>query len=121
MKRRPFARDVEAEFEADLSFHWEELEDALVARGMDRAHAREEVLRRKGNAETLERKLAAMGERSERRADRREWLGTVWQDLRFGLRTLRRSANQWSRRVVGVIHRTRITAKDCRTAKGRGI
>lgn len=91
MKRRPFARDVEAEVEAELSFHWEELEDALVARGMDRAHAREEVLRRKGNTETLERKLAAMGERSERRADRREWLGTVWQDLRFGLRTLRRS------------------------------
>ncbi|HLK18104.1 MAG TPA: permease prefix domain 1-containing protein, partial [Bryobacteraceae bacterium] len=75
---------LDRELDAELQFHIEARTDELVAQGISRKDAEQEVRRRFGNQLVLR----------ESSHDVRlfAWLESVLQDARFGLRMLRKSA-----------------------------
>src|SRR5690349_16748818 len=74
---------LDHEIEAELRSHIEMRTADNIAAGMSPPQARRDALLRFGNP-------AAMKE-SVRAADAHMFLHSVWQDLRYGLRTLRKS------------------------------
>jgi predicted permease len=65
--------------------------DALVARGMSAADARHEALRRLGGSlDEARRQLHSSAEQRERRMEFREYLESLWQDVRYAARGLAR-------------------------------
>jgi hypothetical protein len=76
-------RDVDRELDEELEYHVQEEADALVARGIDRAQARQMVLRRFGSLERAREYC--------RDARGTQVLDALAQDLRFGARMLRRT------------------------------
>ena len=85
--RRQPARDVGDE----LQFHIDSAVADAVAHGADPDEARAEALRRFGDLATISQTLRGLSVEGERRMRRREWLAGAAQDLRFGLRQLRRN------------------------------
>ncbi|MGD8320569.1 MAG: ABC transporter permease, partial [Gemmatimonadota bacterium] len=83
--------DARASVEEELTFHLEEAQEELVEAGWIPEDARLEVLRRFGDLEesraVMERIQTKRG-REERRAMS---LDDLWQDVRYAVRTLRRS------------------------------
>ncbi|HEY4307381.1 MAG TPA: ABC transporter permease [Gemmatimonadaceae bacterium] len=81
------ARDVDDE----LSFHLQSTIDELVAAGMTRDAAFTAARQKFGDVDGISRTLYNLSEQRERTMDRSEWWASVWQDVAFGLRQLRKS------------------------------
>ena len=79
-------REVDAEIEAHLELRVRQLTKA----GMDEGAARREALLRFGNLDTARQRLYASAKRRDQRLRRASRLEAVGNDLRSGLRRLRR-------------------------------
>lgn len=75
-------RDVDREVDAELAFHVEMQTEANRARGMNLDDARRAALHSLGGADQVKEAV---------RDSRGMWLDSVWQDVRYGVRVLRRS------------------------------
>ena len=75
-------RDVDREVDTELAFHLEMQTEANLARGMRPDDARRAALQSLGGADQIKEAV---------RDSRGMWLDSVWQDVRFGVRILRRS------------------------------
>ena len=83
--------EVRRRVDDEIAFHFAMCVDELVARGMSRDDATTEATRRFGDVATIRDRLARIGHERlnvERRAD---WVGAVWQDVRYALRGLKRT------------------------------
>ncbi len=78
------AEDVEREIQAHLALRTEE----LVERGWDPGEARAEALRLFGDREAVARAATQEARRHERARRRSKMMETVWQDIRYGIRSL---------------------------------
>ena len=76
-------KQFDREFDAELQFHVEQQTETNIRAGMGPAEARRAALREFGGVELA--KEECRDERGTR------WLEDVWQDVRFGLRMLRKS------------------------------
>src|SRR6266436_5239376 len=75
--------DRSAQLAHEIEFHLEaEIEDNM-ARGMSADAARLAALRKLGNPTSIQEEIYYM--------DRAPWIETIWQDIRYSLRTLRRN------------------------------
>ena len=83
--------DVDADVEEELRFHVEERTRRLIAAGMSPAEAERAALERFGDIDQIGDELRAHDRRRERGRQRREYMGDLLQDLRYGLRSLRRT------------------------------
>src|SRR6202163_2999055 len=82
---------VEQDVNDELAFHLEQAARELMADGHEPQAARDEALRRFGEVEKIRRTYREIGRRRERGRLWAEGLGAFAQDLRFSLRTLRKS------------------------------
>ncbi len=87
----PFRKPPQAEVDDELAFHLEQRVRDYVARGMDPAAARAKALERFGDVGTVRTECTQLLAADRRAADRRDWLDDLRQDLRYGLRSLRRA------------------------------
>ncbi|HET7552132.1 MAG TPA: ABC transporter permease [Gemmatimonadaceae bacterium] len=83
--------DIRGDVRAELSFHLEMRTADLVASGLSRDEARAEAERQFGDMLLIRDECITIDERRERRVHRTEMIGDMWNDLRFALRTFRRS------------------------------
>jgi putative ABC transport system permease protein len=83
--------DIREDVEAELRFHLEMHERDLLAAGKPPGSAREEAERRFGELQRVREACIAIDTRRRERVRRREVTKDMWQDLRFALRTLRKS------------------------------
>jgi predicted permease len=81
------ARDMEEEFRAHLEMTVEE----LVARGLSREAAEAEARRRFGDLRTIRKEATGPAEARVRREKAVAWIGSVLEDLRYGLRGYRKA------------------------------
>ena len=89
--RRLFGPEPARDVEAELGFHLEMRIRELVERGETPERARELTLRRFGDYESSRRACVEIDERRGRTMARSEYLKELWQDVGYGLRTLRRA------------------------------
>lgn len=85
-------RRVQQEADDEIALHLQLRTAQLIAEGMSPEHARAEAERRFGSIEEERGRFRHVARRRESRARTREWLDSVVQDVRYGLRTLRRDA-----------------------------
>ncbi len=83
--------NIRDDVDAELRFHLEMHERDLRAAGRSSGAAREEAERRFGELVRVREACIAIDTRRRERVRQREVLGDMWQDLRFALRTLRKS------------------------------
>jgi predicted permease len=83
--------DIREDVEAELRFHLEMHERDLLAAGKPPGLAREEAERRFGELQRVREACIAIDTRRRERDRRREVTKDMWHDLRFALRTLRKS------------------------------
>ncbi|HEX9945631.1 MAG TPA: ABC transporter permease [Thermoanaerobaculia bacterium] len=81
-------KSVEDEVADELDFHLEMRTREHMARGLDRATARDAALRRFGDFERVARTCRDIGRRRDSEMRRRETLGELRQDVTFALRQL---------------------------------
>ncbi|HKG93376.1 MAG TPA: ABC transporter permease [Gemmatimonadaceae bacterium] len=81
----------QAEVDDELAFHIEQRVRDYVARGMDPEAARAAALERLGDLRGVRRECAQLLAEDRRAAGRRDWLGDLRQDLRFGVRSALRA------------------------------
>ncbi|HEV2129998.1 MAG TPA: ADOP family duplicated permease, partial [Longimicrobiaceae bacterium] len=89
--RRIVGVDVDEEVESELRFHLLMRIRDMEAAGMSPTAAREKAERDFGDYEAIERECRTIAKRRNRTMRRREWLGELRQDVRFGLRQLLRN------------------------------
>src|SRR5689334_2733262 len=75
-------RTIEAEVDDELRFHLEQEINLHVARGLSTAEARRVALRDLGGLTQTREAVTAV---------RMTWVDNVWQDVKYGLRVLRRA------------------------------
>lgn len=83
--------EIESEIEEEIAFHLDMRTDDLVRSGVPEAEARERALSEFGDVDGLRRSLRRMDESVERRRRWWAWLSDLRQDLKFAVRSLRRS------------------------------
>src|SRR5437870_2676336 len=83
--------DPKRDVDEELHFHLESLVEELVASGVPRDEARERAMRRFGDVDTITHTLYDLSLHRERTMQRLERLDTLRQDVRFGLRQLRKN------------------------------
>ena len=83
--------DIRGDVSDELSFHLEMRTADLVASGLPNEVARAEAERQFGDMHRISSECIHIDERRERHAHRTEVIGDMWNDLRFALRTFRRS------------------------------
>ena len=88
---RLYGPDPRADIRDEFAFHLEERIEALMAKGMTEAGAREEALRRFGNLSRAESTCYQIGARRVRRVRWRERLESVGQDFGYAIRAMRRA------------------------------
>ncbi|HEU4631225.1 MAG TPA: ABC transporter permease [Gemmatimonadaceae bacterium] len=81
----------EAEVDDELAFHLEQRVRDYVARGMDPDTARRAAEARFGDVGGVRRECAELLGEDRRATSRRDWLGDLRQDVRFGVRSALRS------------------------------
>ncbi|MDF1505968.1 ABC transporter permease, partial [Roseisolibacter sp. H3M3-2] len=91
MTMRPFRRPPQQEVDAELAFHLEERVREYEARGMAPAEARARALARFGDVGTVRSECAELLAEDRRAEHRRGWREDLGQDLRYGVRALRRA------------------------------
>ena len=89
--RTVFRASPREEADAEIAFHIEERTRELVAQGMDPASARRLAEERFGPVAPVERALEESTRRRRRREERFEVAHSLVQDLRYGVRVLRRN------------------------------
>jgi putative ABC transport system permease protein len=85
------ARDPLEEGNEELRFHMEMRTRDYMERGMSEDDARRAARERLGDVDEVRRELGRIGRAEVRAERRREWLGDLRQDLRYGVRTLLRA------------------------------
>ena len=88
---RLYGPDPRADIRDEFAFHLEQRIEALMAKGMTEANAREEALRRFGNLSRAESTCYHIGARRVRRVRWRERLESVGQDLVYALKSMGRA------------------------------
>src|SRR5688572_5561041 len=83
--------DLHADVDDELSFHVRMLEEEYRSVGLSDEEARRAAERRFGEFNAVERECLHIGEESEQMVRRKEVWSSLLQDLRFGLRQLRRN------------------------------
>lgn len=83
--------NVAADVDEELAFHVSMRIERNLALGMSADDARREALRRFGDLTLVRHELVSHDERRQQSEGRREYLMDFVQDLRFGLRSLRRA------------------------------
>src|SRR4051794_1267794 len=89
--RRVFPSHLDAGVDDELRFHLSERVEALMAEGLSEAAARAQALAEFGDVHDVRRTLAVVDAGIERRRRRTEWIVSVWSDVRYAARTLRRA------------------------------
>jgi predicted permease len=90
--RLSLGRDrVDAEMDEEVAFHLEARVEQLVRLGYDPAAARAEALTRFGPIEQATERLRASAAQRERRRENRERVNALGRELRYSIRSLRRS------------------------------
>ena len=87
---RMFGPDPSADVKDELQFHFEAKVDDLVERGWSRDAAQREAERQFGDFKPVRETGERLGKERERNIQRRDYWGSCAQDLRYGLRTLRK-------------------------------
>jgi predicted permease len=82
-------RSVQSEIDDEMRFHLQSRVDALMLDGSSREDAESTALREFGDLTAARRQLASIDRRRARRGAWREWIASLAQDTRFGLRALR--------------------------------
>ena len=90
-KARPFQPAPESEVDDELAFHLEQRVRDYIARGMTPDEARAAAHERFGNVSGVRTECAELLEADRRAASRRDWIGDLRQDLRYGVRSAIRS------------------------------
>jgi len=86
-----------AQIVEELSGHLADRHRALLARGTSAEEAHQTVLQELSDGDTLAREIRRVSDRVELEppvaggVPRRPWLESLWQDVRYGARVLRRS------------------------------
>jgi hypothetical protein len=88
---RFWGANVREDVDAELQFHLDARTDELVTGGMTPAAAREQTLREFGDVSRVRREVRAMDEQHARRLRLHEWLMDSWTDVRYAVRSLRKS------------------------------
>lgn len=83
--------DIRGDVSDEISFHLEMRTADLMALGLSHDAARTEAERQFGDMLLIRDACITIDERSARHAHRTEVVGDMWNDLRFALRTFRRS------------------------------
>lgn len=83
--------DVERDVDEELRFHLDHTVQELVASGMTPDEARREAEARFGDWRATRDRLAAIDRHRLRRERRAEWWESLWQDVRYAVRSLGRS------------------------------
>lgn len=86
-RRLAVADDVAREIDSHIEFRAEE----LVENGWDAATAREEALRLFGDRPRVSAASTTISKRHQRAVGRMEMFDALWQDIRYGMRTLLKS------------------------------
>lgn len=81
---------LEREIEEELDFHVTMRARELEGRGLSPTEARQEAFRRMGDLRVMRRRLAALGASRDRRERRIVFWSELWEDVRYGIRGLRR-------------------------------
>lgn len=89
--RRILGIDVEEEVESELEFHLQMRVRDMEAAGMTPEAAREKAEHEFGDYRAIERECRTIAKRRNRTMRRREWLGELRQDVRFGVRQFLRN------------------------------
>ena len=90
-KARPFESPPQDEVESELAYHVERRIDEYISQGMDPETARVRALERFGDVRRVRSECTQMLEADRRATARRDWLGDLRQDLRYGVRSLLKS------------------------------
>jgi putative ABC transport system permease protein len=88
---RFWRRDVEADIDDELRFHFDERVDDLVRQGVTPESARATALAEFGSVPAVRDGLRTIDARLERRRHRGAWRDDLASDLRYALRNLRRN------------------------------
>jgi predicted permease len=92
--RRAFSRTGRSRATTDvndeLSYHFARRVDELVARGMSPEQARAEAVRAFGDVDAVRREMERMTRARHGRTSRAEWVSDLAQDVRYGVRGMRR-------------------------------
>ena len=88
---RFWRRDVRADIDDELRFHFEARIDELGALGMSAEAARARAVEEFGDVDEVRRGLREIDDRLARRRDRLEWFDALRQDVVYSVRSLRRS------------------------------
>ena len=83
--------DPAADLDDELRDHLDSTTDALIGRGLSPDDAREEARRRFGDVERVRAEVRRLDSRHQRRASRGALVDSIAQDLRYTVRTMRRS------------------------------
>lgn len=84
-------RDVGADVDAELAFHVDMLIHDLIASGHTPDEARREAYERFGDVESVRQRCYDISSHREARVRRTELLSTMWQDVKYAARSLRRA------------------------------
>ena len=87
MRKLPFETAPQAEVGDELQFHLEQRIRDYIAQGMDPATARATALERFGDVGGVQRECTELLADDRRAERRRDWIGDLKQDLRFGVRS----------------------------------
>ena len=85
-----FRPDPEGDLETELSFHFRQTQEELLAQGLSPSDAREEAQRRFGNVSYYRKELTRIDHQTAARSSRLAFLEAVAQDLGYVARGLRR-------------------------------
>ena len=88
--RMPTSRGVQRDIDEEMRFHLDTRIEALVREGRSRADAERLALAEFGDVSAARRQLATIDRNRDRRVEWRESLASVAQDVKLGLRSLRR-------------------------------
>ncbi|MCH7490405.1 MAG: ABC transporter permease [Gemmatimonadetes bacterium] len=83
--------DPVADVDEEIQFHIDSRAALLAADGMSPQDALRTARRRFGNVQHIREECRMMNFRRKRASDRAEWLSSLWQDVRFGVRSLRKN------------------------------
>jgi predicted permease len=84
-------RDVGAEVDEELAFHVDMLIQDLIASGRTLDEARREAIERFGDVAVVRQRCYDISRHREARVRRTEMFSTLWQDLKYAVRSLRRA------------------------------
>jgi predicted permease len=88
---RFWRRDVRADIDDELRFHFEARIEELVAQGTAPERARAQAIAEFGDVDEVRRGLHEIDDRLARRRDRLEWFDALRQDVVYSARSLRRT------------------------------